>query len=107
MDAKLLRKDHIAAVINNCVKIKNASSIISKSSYEPSLKSLSTLLKSLVRSRIDYGLIIYGSASESNLLKIDVAARAILRLILGSRLSTPTEIIYAETGTEPLSDRRD
>jgi hypothetical protein len=107
MDAKLLWKDHIAAVVNNCVKIKNAFSIISKSSYAPSLKSLATLFKSLVRSRIDYGLIIYGSASKSNLLKIDVAARAILRLILGSRTSTPTEVIYAETGTEPLSDRRD
>jgi hypothetical protein len=81
MDVKLLWKDHIAAVINNCVKIKNAFSIISKSSYVLSLKSLSTLFKSLVRRRIYYGLIIYGSARKSNLLKIDVAARPILRLI--------------------------
>ena len=38
MDTKLLWKIHIAIVINNCVKIKNAFSIISKSSYTPSLK---------------------------------------------------------------------
>jgi hypothetical protein len=106
MDAKLLWMDHIAAVINNCDKLKNAFSIISKTSYAPSLKSLSTLFKSLVKSRIDYGLIIYGSASKSNLQKIDVAARSILMLILGSRPSAPIEEIYAETGTEPLSDWR-
>jgi hypothetical protein len=50
----------LIANINNCVKIKNAFSIISKSSNTPSLKSLSTLFKSLFRSRMDYGLIVCG-----------------------------------------------
>ncbi|KAK4045845.1 hypothetical protein OUZ56_033904 [Daphnia magna] len=44
-----------------------------------------TLYKILVRSRIDYGLIIYVSASRSNKEKIDVVSRSILRIILGSR----------------------
>jgi hypothetical protein len=34
-------------------------------------------------------------------------ARSILRIILGSKPSTPTELIYAESGTEPTAARRD
>nr|CAH0103241.1 unnamed protein product [Daphnia galeata] len=62
--------------------------IHAKASYAPSHKSLCTLYKSLVRSRIDYGLIAYGSTSKSNLLKLE-------------------KFLYAETGTEPIPDRRD
>jgi ribonuclease HI len=107
LDSKLLWKDHIAQVVNKCIKIKNAFSIICKASYAPSLRSLSSLFKSLVRSRIDYGLIVYGSASKSHLNKIDVAARSILRIILGSKPSSPTEVIYAESNTEPVAYRRE
>lgn len=64
------------------------------------------LYKSLVRSKIDYGLIAYGNASKSNIKKLDVISRSILRIILGSWCSTPTEILYAETGTEPIASRR-
>lgn len=85
---------------------QNAFSIITKSTYAPRIKSLCTLYKSLVRSHIDYGLLIYGSACNSNLLKIDVVSCSIFRLILGSKPSTPKEVLYAETGTEPLTDRR-
>ena len=106
LDSKLLWKDHTQMVANKCIRLKNAFSIITKSTYASSIKILCTIYKSLVRSRIDYGLPIYGSACNSNLLKIDVASRSILRLILGSKSSTPKEVLYAETGTEPLADRR-
>ncbi|KAK4045691.1 hypothetical protein OUZ56_033553 [Daphnia magna] len=47
------------------------------------------------------GCKAYGSTSKSNLRKIDVIGRT----ILGSRQSTPSEILYAETDTEPLQSR--
>jgi hypothetical protein len=34
-------------------------------------------------------------------------ARSILRIILGSKPSNPTELIYVESGTEPTAARRD
>jgi len=67
---------------------------ISKSTYAPDIKSLCTLYKSLVRSR--------NPTSKSYLQKIDTAFRSILRIVLGSKPSTNTEVIYAETGTEPV-----
>ena len=77
-----------------------------KSLLRPPIHSLCTLFKSLVRSRIDYRLILYGSASKTKLFKIYVVARSILRIILGSKPFTPTELIYAESGTEPTAARR-
>ncbi|KZS03425.1 Uncharacterized protein APZ42_033885 [Daphnia magna] len=44
--------------------------------------------------QIDYGVMAYGGACTSHISKIDVVARDILRLILGSTKSTPTEILY-------------
>ena len=35
LDAKLLWKDHIAHVVNKCIRLKNAFSIIAKASYAP------------------------------------------------------------------------
>jgi hypothetical protein len=66
-DSKLLWKDHTQMVADKCIRLKNTFSIITKSTYAPSI-SLCTLFKSLVRNRIDYGLPIYGSTCNSSLL---------------------------------------
>ena len=85
---------------------KNLFPVLTKHKRGPSLQCLITLFKSLVCSIVDYGLIVYGAASASNIAPIDVALRSILRLILGSFKSTPVEVIYAELGLEPSADRR-
>ena len=105
-DQKLLWKPHIEHVHAHCIKLKNLFSMITNSKCGPSTKTLILLFKTLVRSKTDYGLIAYGNASKSNLNKIDTACRSILRVIRGSKLSTPTEILYAESSTEPLATRR-
>jgi hypothetical protein len=99
-DSKLLWKTHIKSVTNHCLKLKNLFLIMTKAKPGPSTQTLMILFKSLVRSKMDYGSIAYGSASRSNLQKLDIARRSILRVILRSRLSTPVETLYAESGTE-------
>ncbi|KZS18323.1 Uncharacterized protein APZ42_015528 [Daphnia magna] len=101
----LIWKTHINYVANRCIRLKNLFAIMAKTNPGPTAKTLVMLYKSLVRSITDYGSIAYGSASKSNLRKIDVIGRTILRTILGSRQSTPVEILYAETDTEPLQSR--
>ena len=78
LDSKLLWKDHISMVVNKCTRLKNVFYIISKATYAPNIKSLCTLFKSFVRSRIGYV-----SASKTHLQKIDTTSRSILRIILG------------------------
>ncbi|KAI9559471.1 hypothetical protein GHT06_013463 [Daphnia sinensis] len=49
--------------------------------------------------------MVYGGASNSSLSKIDVTTRTILRQILGSTRSTPTEILYSDLGIETKKNR--
>ncbi|XP_045022876.1 uncharacterized protein LOC116932420 [Daphnia magna] len=104
-DSKLLWKSHIDHVTNRFLKLKNLFSILTRSKAGPTTQTLVLLHKSLVRSLMDYGAIAYGAASKTNLERVDVVGRAILRNILGANLSTPVEMLYAETGTESLSWR--
>ncbi|KZR97961.1 Uncharacterized protein APZ42_006883 [Daphnia magna] len=48
-----------------------------------------------------YGIIAYGGASSTNIAKIDIVSRGILRLIFVAFKSTPVEILYADLGLEP------
>ena len=105
-DCKLHWHKHIDDVVSSCSRLKNLFSIIAKTRYGPPVKTLVLLYKSLVQSKIDYGIIAYGAASKSRIERVNVAARAILRLILGARASTPIEILYAELGVTPVQQRR-
>jgi hypothetical protein len=99
-------KTHIDYIRSHCLILKNLFSIIANTKLGPSIKTLVLLFKSLVRSKVDYGLLAYGNASKTNIEKLNIVCRAIIRTILGSKQSTPTQILYAETGTEPIADRR-
>jgi hypothetical protein len=78
-DSKLLWKSHIDHVTNHCLNLKNLFSILTRSKAGPTTQTLVLLYKSLVRSLMDYGAIAYGSASKTNLERVDVVGRAILR----------------------------
>jgi ribonuclease HI len=64
------------------------------------------LYKALVRSRADYASFYYSSASNTLLIKLERLQNSILRLILGAFPSTPIPALQTETGTPPLTDRR-
>lgn len=61
---------------------------------------------SYIRAKIDYGSILYRSASASMLSKLDVLQNSCLRLILGARRTTPVVSLHVEAHVPPLSVRR-
>jgi ribonuclease HI len=105
-DYKLLWGPHIDQVIKSCMSVKNLFKVLAKTKTGPTVQILIRLFKSLAQSRIDYGLIAYGHTSKNNLDSIDRMHRSILRIILGAKISTPKEILYADTDTVPTSLRR-
>jgi len=105
-DRKLLWTDQVDNVVAKCKRARNIFAVIAKQKYGPSTPALVIMYKALVRSIVDYGLIIYGGTCDSNITKIDRSLRATLRLILGAPRSTPVSVLYAELGLEPTSDRR-
>nr|XP_029732734.1 uncharacterized protein LOC115268731 [Aedes albopictus] len=70
----------------------------------------STLIKvgnSIIRSRLEYGSQIYGSAARSNLQKLQTVQNSYLRSSMRYLKSTPIHVILAETGQVPLDIRRE
>ncbi|KAI9552663.1 hypothetical protein GHT06_020534 [Daphnia sinensis] len=96
----------IEQVTKHCQNFKKSFTIIANKEHGPPIQTLLLLFKSLVRSKIDLGQIDYGNANKTNLEKINVVCKSIIRNMLGSRNSTPTEMLYAESCLEPVAVRR-
>ncbi|XP_057367046.1 uncharacterized protein LOC130688071 [Daphnia carinata] len=79
--------------------------MLTKQAFGPNTQTLTTLFKALIRNKIDYGIIAYGVTNLTNLAKIDIVCRGILRMILGAFRSTPVDILYTELGLEPIKRR--
>lgn len=75
--------------------------------FGPSIQTLVSIFKSLIRSQVDYGLTVYGAACKSRMKCVDVTLRSALRPILGAFKSTNVEVIFAELGIESVAYRRD
>jgi ribonuclease HI len=66
---------------------------------------LLSIYKSLVRSRLEYGLIAYGACSKTTREPIEVLQRAALRIILGAYRTTPSDSLYVLSRKMPLQLR--
>jgi len=66
---------------------------------------MTMLYKSVIYSKFDYASPLYGSASSSQLQKLEKFQNNI-RFIIGAPNSTPTPASGAETGIMPLQYRR-
>ena len=67
---------------------------------------LLNLYRSLVRSKLDYGCIVYGSARPSYLKMLNTIHHQGLRLALGAFRTSPIESLYVKAGELPLEQRR-
>ena len=59
-------------------------------------KVLLRLYRSLIRSKLDYGCVVYGSARKSYLRKLDTIHNQGLRLALGAFKTSPINSLYVD-----------
>lgn len=71
-----------------------------------SRKSLQLIYCALIRSVIDYGYIIYGSASKSWIKKVETVQAQALRICCGAFRSSPISVMQVEVGELPISIRK-
>ncbi len=64
------------------------------------------LYRSLVRSKLDYGCIVYGSARRSILKQLDPIHHQGLRIALGAFRTSPAQSLYIEAHEPSLTTRR-
>jgi hypothetical protein len=96
----------------NCLKALNLLQVLSSTNWgskSPHYLVITTLLKlykSLIRSKLDYASVVYGSARKSYLQMLDTIHHQGLRLAYGAFRTSPVESLYAEDLEPSLHLRR-
>ena len=106
-DQKLTFLPHIKNLRISCQKAMSVIKSVSGTDWGGDRKSLLHLYRTLIRPRLDYGCIVYGSARKSYLQMLDPIHHQGLRLALGAFRTTPCESLYVEANECSLNDRRD
>ena len=105
-DSKLTFIPHIEYLKAKCQKALNLLRVVANMEWGGDREVLLRLYRSLVRSKLDYGSIVYGAARKSYLVKLDPIANQGLRLSLGTFRTSPSVSLHAEAQELPLHLRR-
>ena len=106
-DKKLSFIPHIKYLKAKCLKSLNILKVLSHTTWGADRTTLLQLYRSLIRSKLDYGSIVYGSARKSYLAMLDPIHHQGLRLTLGAFRTSPTASLYAEADEPSLNTRRE
>ncbi len=101
-DSKLSFKAHIANLKKKCLKAMNLLRVVAHTDWGADSTTLLRLYRSLVRSKLDYGCIVYGSARKSYLETLDRVQNAALRICLGAFRTSPISSLHVEANELPL-----
>ena len=80
--------------------------VIGHTDWGADQKTLLCLYRALVRSKLDYGCIVYGASSSSILKKLDPIHHQGLRIALGAFRTSPVSSLYAKAQEMSLKSRR-
>ena len=105
-DKKLTFLPHINALKKKTSQSLNILKVLSRKHWGSDRASLLQVYRSVVRSSLDYGSIVYGSARHSYLKRLDPVHNLGLRLSTGAYRTSPINSLYVETNEPPLTDRR-
>ncbi|XP_053999874.1 uncharacterized protein LOC128887700 [Hylaeus anthracinus] len=105
-DSKLSWKTHITKLKGECVFRLDILKIIAANNCGADQVTLKNTYQALIRSKLDYGAIIYGCVSHSCLKILDPVHNAALRTIVGAFRTNPILSILKEINDPPLSTRR-
>ncbi len=106
-DRKLSFLPHIKELKLRCQKALDLLRVIAHTDWGADRTVLLRLYHSLIRSKLDYGCIIYGSARKSYTKILDPIQNQALRLCLGAFRSSPIDSLEVEANEPPLELRRE
>jgi ribonuclease HI len=106
-DHRLTFIPHIAKLKIKCQKALNLLKVVSHYDWGADRNVLLRLYRALVRSKLDYGCIVYGSARKSYIKILDTIHNQGLRISLGAFRTSPMESLYVEANEESLYRRRE
>ena len=105
-DSKLSFIIHLRNLKAKCLKAMNLLRVVAHRDWGGDCATLVKLYRCFIRSKLDYGCIVYGSARKSYIQMLDPIQNQALRLCLGAFRTTPVESLQVEANEPPLSTRR-
>lgn len=105
-DNKLSFIPHIQYLKNRCLKTLNLIKVVAHYEWGGDQQTLLNLYRALIRSKLDYGCFIYGSARTSYLKMLNPVVNQALRLCLGAYRTSPEASLHVEAGELPILLRR-
>ena len=105
-DRKLSFIPHLKYVKKKALKALNILKVIGNTEWGADRKVMIRLYRSLIRSKLDYGCIVYGSARKSYLQMLDPIHNQGLRLCLGAFRTSPVDSLYVDAHEPCLGARR-
>ena len=105
-DRGLTFKDHILYLRGKCLKALNMLKVLSHTDWGADTQTLLKLFRCLVRSKLDYGSIVYTSASHASLKKLYSVQNEALRICCGAFRSSPIDSLHAECYEMPPKIRQ-
>ena len=106
-DRKLSFIPHIKYVKAKCLKALNLLKVLSHTSWGADRTTLFHLYRSLIRSKLDDGSIVYGSARKSYLQMLDTVHNQGLRFAFGAFRTSPVSSLNVEADEPSLWLRRE
>ena len=104
-DYKLSFTPHINTLKQKCAKKMNIIKFLCGVKWGSDPSTLFILYKSYVRSLIDYGSFIYFPKSQQHVETLEKIQFPNLRALMGYRISTPTNVIIAESKIQSILER--
>ena len=105
-DSRLTFRPHIKSLKDKCQKALNLLRVVSRMDWGADKIVLLRLYRALVRSKLDYGCIVYGSARKNYLSLLDPIHHQGLRLALGAFRTSPRDSLCVEANEPSLDMRR-
>ena len=81
--------------------------MVSRMDWGADREVLLRLYRSHIRSKLDYGFIVYGSTQKSYIKMLDTIHKQGLKICLGAFRTSPMESLYVEANEESLNRRRE
>ena len=101
-DPKLSFIPHINMLKNKCKNILNLLKVVSHHDWGADRLTLLTLYRSLLRSKLDYGCIVYGAIRKFYLRQIETIENEALRICLGAFRTSPISSLHVEANEIPF-----
>ncbi|GFO44865.1 Pol-like protein [Plakobranchus ocellatus] len=105
-DSKLSFTNHVQYIKKKCLKALNLLRVVGHIDWSADRATLLKLYRTLVRSKLDYGSVVYGSAKKHVLRALDPIHHQGLCIALGTFRTSPIKSLYAEAGESSLEHRR-